>query len=163
MIFVTVGTEKFAFDRLLRVIDEGIETGQIKETVFAQTGTSQYVPKYFKSCDFMPFDKMVEYVQEANLIVPHAGIGTILLCLNLGKVPIIFPRLKKLGEHLDDHQLEFARQIETQKKLFVAYDGQGLLNKIKNYKNLINKLNSPNRFSSKKIFESFLKNAIKEH
>lgn len=162
MIFVTVGTERFQFDRLLEAIDQGIRLREIDEPVFAQTGNSNYVPELFKHHTFLPFDEMVESIKKADIVVAHAGVGSVLLCLSLDKIPIAFPRLMKLGEHLDDHQLEFTRRMETQKKILAAYDEQDLLNKIKNYENLINKLNNQNSSSSRKNLLSFLKSIIEE-
>lgn len=142
MIFVMVGTERFPFDRLLRAIDLGFETGKIHEEIFAQIGSSVYIPRLFKSCKFLPFNEIVKLIKESDIVVTHAGVGSVLLCLSLNKIPIAFPRFMKYGEHLDDHQLEFATQMETQQKLLVAYDEQNLLDKITNYKSLIESLNA---------------------
>ncbi len=156
MIFVTVGTTQYPFDRLLKVIDKCIETGEIKETVFAQTGSSRYVPKCFKSCDFMPFDKMVESVQEANLVVTHDGVGSALLCLSLGKIPILFPRRPRLGEVVYDTHIEFARRMEKQGSLLVAYDEQDLIDKINNYQKLVAQLSTSDHSLGKKDLLQYL-------
>ncbi|KPJ65844.1 MAG: hypothetical protein AMJ43_09860 [Coxiella sp. DG_40] len=162
MIFVTVGTEKFQFDRLLKAIDHGIKACEIKESVFAQTGSSKHVPKLFKYCGFLPFNKMIEFIKKADIVVTHAGVGSTLLCLSLGKIPVAFPRLVRMGEHLDNHQLEFARRMETDKKILAAYDERELLNKIKNYKRLISALANQNLSSSKNNLVHFLKTTIDE-
>ena len=162
MIFVTVGTGRFPFDRLLKVIDGGLKTGLINEEVFAQTGSSQYIPKFFKYRDFLAFNEMIEFIQKANITVAHAGVGSTLLCLNSYKIPIAFPRLMKLGELVDDHQLEFAKRMEVQKKILAAYDEQDLLDKIKNYNRLINALPNRNLSSNKSNLVHFLKSIIDE-
>lgn len=162
MIFLTVGMEGFSFDRLLKSMDEGIRTCEIRKTVFAQTGNSQYVPKLFKYCKFLSFGEMVEFIRKADIIVAHAGVGSTLLCLNLQKIPILFPRRVNLREHLDNHQLEFARQMERVGKVLVAYDEQELVSKVKNYKRLINKLNKQGKPSNRESLLSFLKSIINE-
>lgn len=45
LIFVTVGSRNYPFDRLFKKIDQLCEKGIIKDKVFAQTGTSKYKPK----------------------------------------------------------------------------------------------------------------------
>lgn len=140
MIFVTVGTEKFSFDRLLKTIDENIEGGDIADEVFGQIGSSTYIPRFFEHRKFMPFNQMVDYIKKADIIVTHAGVGSSLLCRSLGKVPILFPRLAEKGEHLDDHQLEFSMQMEKEKKMLVAHDEKELLTAILNYKSLTGEL-----------------------
>ncbi|MEJ2184242.1 MAG: glycosyltransferase [Nitrospirota bacterium] len=137
MIFVTVGTERFSFDRLLVAVDEGVSSGKISSEVNAQTGNSHYVPKLLTHERFLPFDKMVEHIRKADIVVSHAGVGSTLLCLSLKKIPILFPRLKERGEHLDDHQVEFTRQMEKNGKVIAAYDERDLFYNISNYEELV--------------------------
>jgi len=149
MIFVTVGTEKFPLDRLLRALDEGIRRSEIGEEVFAQTGHSRHVPKRFQYSTFLPFNEMITFIQKADIVVAHAGAGSTVLCLHLGKVPILFPRFARFGEHLDDHQVEFARQMEGQEKVLTAYDEEELIDKIKHYKGLLCTLGGKKTHSTK--------------
>ena len=100
MIFVTVGTEKFPFDRLIRYVDRYLDSGRILEDVFAQIGCSKYKPCNFQYCDFMEYHEMTEQIRLARVVITHAGIGSYLTCLNLNKVPIIFPRGKNWGSIL---------------------------------------------------------------
>jgi UDP-N-acetylglucosamine transferase subunit ALG13 len=161
MIFIMVGTDRFPFDRLLKAISSGLETGKINEEVFAQIGSSTYIPQLFEHRDFLPFNEIVESIKKADIVVTHAGVGSILLCLSLGKIPIAFPRFKKFVEIVDDHQLEFARQMEACEKILVAYDEQELLNKISNYKSLIKTLNKQKGFLGKKDLLAFLENIVR--
>lgn len=161
MIFIIVGIEKFPFDRFLKAIDNGIRSGKINEEVFAQIGNSKYTPSSFRYTQFLPFNEVIDLIKAASVLVTHAGVGSTLLCLELGKIPIIFPRIANLGEHLDDHQVEFAKQMEKERKVLAAYNEEDLLNKIKDYKNLIKRLNNPSTLSSKNNLLSFLKDVIK--
>lgn len=157
MIFVTVGTEKFPFDRLLKAIDKGIENRQINEEVFAQIGNSKYDPQFFKYKNFLSFDEMIRAIQKSSIVIPHAGIGSVFLSLNLGKVPIIFPRFVHLGEHLDNHQVEFAKEMEKEGKVLAAYDEKDLIYKIKNYSDLISQLKSFKGYSNKDSLVNYLR------
>jgi UDP-N-acetylglucosamine transferase subunit ALG13 len=129
-IFVTVGFESFPFDRLLRAIDGGLEHGLIAGDIFVQTGPSRYQVQYCESKRFLDYDEIMSRLKEADIVVCHAGVGTTLLCLGLGKIPIIFPRQSGYHEHVDDHQIQFAQKMEKQGKALVAYDENDLLSKI---------------------------------
>lgn len=164
MIFVMVGTSQYPFDRLLKTLDDNVRTGDINQQVFAQIGSSRYRPLFFDYREFLPLDEMAAFIQKADIVVTHAGVGSTLLCLSFGKIPILFPRKQQHGlvEHVDNHQLEFARQMDRQQKLLVAYDEQDLINKIKNYKRLINILAGQNLPSGKGNLVNFLKTKINE-
>ena len=140
MIFISVGTEKFPFDRLVRAMDEARIHLQIKQEVFAQIGPTAYLPKSFPCEKFFDFDQMMTRIKEADIVVTHAGVGSTILSLNLGKIPIIFPRRSDLGEHLDDHQIEFAKKMEGINRVIVAYDEVQLIEKINNYHKILRTL-----------------------
>ena len=140
MIFLTVGTEKFPLDRLLKAVDEAVGNKKIDQAVFGQIGKSGYKPQWFSYKEFFEFAQMKKFIQEAEIVVSHAGIGSTLLCLNLEKIPILFPRRLDFGEHLDNHQVEFAKKIEAVGKVLVAYDEKDLMHKILNYQKLVSQL-----------------------
>ncbi len=136
MIFVTVGTEKFAFDRLLGALHSALEQGLIKEDVVAQTGHSRVSYPLFRSKGFFAFDEQARLIQEADIVVAHAGEGSLLVSLNSGKVPILFPRRAAFGEHVDDHQWELAGRLEKTGRVLVAYSAEELVEKVLHYKEL---------------------------
>jgi len=137
MIFVTVGTEKFPFNRLLKLIDHGKETGQISEDVFGQIGCATYVPLFYPYRAFLSFEEMIWYVSNCSVVVAHAGVGSTLLCLRIGRIPILFPRSAAKGEHLDNHQIEFADMMEKEQKAIVARNLEELAEKIRSYRDLV--------------------------
>jgi UDP-N-acetylglucosamine transferase subunit ALG13 len=139
-IFVTVGFESFSFNRLLRTIDEGVIEKLISPPVLIQTGHSSYQPLCCPAKRFLPFDEILDNLKKAEIVVSHAGVGTTLLTLSLGKIPILFPRQAKYREHVDDHQMEYARKMEQQKKVLMATDGPDLLGKIKNFHAIVARL-----------------------
>ena len=111
MIFVTVGSQKFQFNRLLEAVDKLIEDGVINEEVFAQTGVSDYEPKNYKFVDFTTREEFNEKLDKCNLLITHAGTGVIVNALKKGKKVIAIPRLKEYGEHVDDHQMQLIEQF----------------------------------------------------
>lgn len=115
MIFVTVGTEKFSFHRLVRAADELARARAFgEEELFMQIGSSSYEPGAAAFARYLPFDEMRERISAARVVVSHAGAGSSLLCLQCGRRPIIVPRLKAFDEHVDDHQLPFAERLQLQ-------------------------------------------------
>ena len=63
MIFVTLGTQKFQFNRLLRMMDDLIENKKIHERAFAQIGNSDYLPQYYEYCNFLSNNDYEEYIK----------------------------------------------------------------------------------------------------
>ena len=139
-IFVTLGFENFSFDRLIRAIDDGVGDRRISGDILIQTGRSLYPVRFCETKRFMRFDEIMSCFKNADIVVSHAGVGTTLLCLGLGKIPVIFPRQARYREHVDDHQIQFAQVLEKRKKVLVAYDEDELLAKINGYGPLVEKL-----------------------
>ena len=111
MIFVTLGSQKFQFDRLLKKIDELIDKGIITDEVFAQIGSSTYLPQNYKYTRFMDREEFSGH-ENASLVVTHGGTGVIMGAVKKGKKVIAVPRLAKYGEHVDDHQLQLLHQFD---------------------------------------------------
>lgn len=106
MIFVTVGSRNYPFDRLFVKLDELCEQGVIKDEIFAQIGTTKYKPKYYKYADFISQDEFMEKINEARFVISHGASGSIMKALNAGKKVIAVTRLEKYGEHINDHQIQ---------------------------------------------------------
>jgi UDP-N-acetylglucosamine transferase subunit ALG13 len=130
MIFVTVGNHFQEFDRLVRKVDE--IAPRISHEIMIQRGYSKYVPRNTKYFDFVPLNTAMEYIQRSDLVISHAGIGTIILCKEKGIPLIIFPRRKKCGEHGTDHQMEIAQVLEERgdKNIYIVYEENQLEGKI---------------------------------
>jgi UDP-N-acetylglucosamine transferase subunit ALG13 len=137
-IFVTVGFESVPFDRLLQAIDQGLKQHRFEGEVLIQKGHSRYQVRGCESQQFLGFDEVVARLKEADIVIGHAGVGTTLLCLALGKIPILFPRQSRFHEHVDDHQMRFAQKMESEGKALVAYDEDDLFSKICRYGELVN-------------------------
>jgi len=134
MIFVVSGTQKFQFDRLFKAIDILVEEGKITEEIFAQIGSSNYIPKYFKYEKFLSMQIFDSYIDKADLIIAHSGGGITITALKKGKKIISIPRLAKLGEHVDDHQLEIANAFSRRDLLEVCCEVENLEAAIENAK-----------------------------
>ena len=111
MIFVTVGTHEQQFNRLVEEIDRLKAEGIIQTDVFIQIGFSDYRPKYCEWKRFLSYDEMNNFIKRADTIVTHGGPATFMNVIANGKIPVVVPRRKKYGEHVNDHQLEFCNRI----------------------------------------------------
>jgi len=140
MIFVTVGTHEQPFDRLVKEIDKLKGKNIITEQVFIQTGYSVYKPKFCEYEEFIKFNEMMEMIKKARIVITHGGPGSIMPVLYNGKVPIVVPRQKKHGEHVDAHQVHFCKKLEEKGKILAVYKIEEIENKIKNYESFANKL-----------------------
>jgi UDP-N-acetylglucosamine transferase subunit ALG13 len=120
LIFLTVGTQ-LPFDRLVKMLDEWAEDNS-DTPIFAQIGGTSYQPKNFEYCSYLDsLDYKIKFDQ-ADVIVAHAGIGTILSCLVSSKSIIVFPRIASLGEHRNEHQLANCKKVSKLQGCHVAYD-----------------------------------------
>lgn len=126
MIFVTLGSQKFQFDRLLKTVDELIEQGIITDTVMAQIGASTYIPKNFEYTDFMDRATFADTMDRATIVLTHGGTGVIIGAVKKGKKVIAIPRLAKYGEHVDDHQLQLLHQFDDLGIICACYDTEQL-------------------------------------
>lgn len=160
MIFLSVGSENFSFNRLIRIIDNEAGDKMSGSKFFAQIGKSTYKPLNMSYTDFLPYNKSQELIRESEIIIIHAGVGTIINCFENERIPIIFPRLKKHKEQIDNHQLELARRLEKENMILAAYDEDGLVNKIRCYHKLVKNMKF-SKNNNKKTLINNLFNVIK--
>lgn len=106
MIFVTVGSRGYQFDRLFKKLDSLYEDGALNEGMFAQVGTSAYKPKHYEYKDFITPEEFAQRIEEASIVVSHGASGSIMKALNAGKKVIAVTRLEKYNEHINDHQIQ---------------------------------------------------------
>lgn len=124
MIFATVGTQ-LPFDRLVKALDDWASEHKHTE-VFAQIGCSNYRPRTLKHERFLKPSGFKHYLDKATLIVAHAGIGSILSALEIGKPVLVLPRQAEFREHRNDHQLATAKRFESMDLVWVAADAEQL-------------------------------------
>jgi UDP-N-acetylglucosamine transferase subunit ALG13 len=111
MIFVTVGSQ-LPFDRLTTAVDDWAAS-QPEVQVFGQVGDTDKPPMNFASVSTMSPEEYQRRFAEAELIVGHAGMGTIIAALELGKPLLMLPRLASLRESRNDNQVGTARHFRT--------------------------------------------------
>jgi beta-1,4-N-acetylglucosaminyltransferase len=126
MIFVTTGNY-LAFPRLIAAVERLKREGHIHENVLLQIGN---MPGFFSeactSVDFLSPDEFSAAVNRARIVISHAGAGAVIHVLGAGKVPVVMPRRKKYGEHVDDHQLDLARVLAAERRAIVALEADDL-------------------------------------
>jgi UDP-N-acetylglucosamine transferase subunit ALG13 len=128
MIFVTVGSQE-PFDRLIRVVDEWARL-RPHSRVFAQIGSSALCPKHIEFTKFLEPSEFNRMMRAASLIVAHAGMGSIISALELGKPIVVMPRQGRLRETRNDHQVATAERFGAQGRVIVAHDEQDFPGKI---------------------------------
>lgn len=106
MILVMLGTQNNSFHRLLEEIDKLIKENVIKEKVIVQAGYTKYDSKNMKIFGLIPQDELEKYQEQADLIITHGGVGSIITSIKKGKKVIAVPRLHKYHEHVNDHQTQ---------------------------------------------------------
>lgn len=123
MIFVTLGSQKFQMNRVLKELDDLVKRRLINEDIYAQVGYSDYRPKNFEARDFFLRQEYLDFMEKAKLIITHGGTGAIVGALKKEKKVIAIPRQSKLGEHVDDHQYEIVN-LFAEKGLIVTIDDE---------------------------------------
>jgi UDP-N-acetylglucosamine transferase subunit ALG13 len=119
MIFLTVGTI-VPFDRLVRAVDEMAGRGIVPGPVFAQIGETAYAPQHMEYAQLLSRQDFERHMAEADFVIAHAGVGTMIAALEWHKRLIVVPR--KPGEHVGDHQLQTARRFAALGHVLVAYE-----------------------------------------
>ncbi len=108
-----MGMEVHPFDRLARAIDELAWAGAVGDDFSLQLGNCTYEPRHARFERFLSYGDVCEQIRRAAVVVTHAGAGSALLCIELGRCPVIVPRRSSRGEHVDEHQLPFAEKLEA--------------------------------------------------
>lgn len=121
-IFVTVGSRNYQFNRLFRKLDELYESGVLDGELFAQVGTSTYVPKHFAYKDFISQEEFLEKIEWADLVVSHGASGSIMKALNAGKKVLAVTRLAKYNEHINDHQIQNNEAFASNGYVLAVYE-----------------------------------------
>ena len=142
MIFLTVGTQ-FPFDRLVKAVDKAAGTNGFDEQIFAQIGESSYCPENFEAIPALEKAVFDRHFNEADVIISHAGMGTITMALDHRKPLLVMPRLRKYGEVVNDHQLAIAKKFEQLGYLLVAYSAEEVPIKMKQLKSFVPQQRQP--------------------
>lgn len=157
MIFVTLGTQDKSFKRLLENIDKQINLGNITDEVIVQAGYTDYSSSNMKIFKMIPMEEFDKYIKKCDILITHAGVGSIMSGLMNDKKVISVPRLKKYNEHTNDHQLDIASSFSKEGYILSSNidDLDEILKKVKKFK--------PKKFKSNnekfvKVIEDFIDN-----
>jgi UDP-N-acetylglucosamine transferase subunit ALG13 len=125
-LFVTTGTDRLPLTRVVRWIDHWLDGRSGEVRCLIQGGPSER-PTNAVSEPYLSFDRFVSELGTADVVVSHAGTGSIMMCRRLGRIPIVVPRLRRFGEAVDDHQVVFARRMAGQRDIVLAESPGALL------------------------------------
>jgi len=126
MIFVTVGSQKFPFDRLLKQVDRIVENRVITEKVIVQTGHSRYAPRFCHCRAFYGREEFSALLERCDVLITHGGAGTMVEAAKREKKTVAVPRLARYGEHVDDHQLELTERLHRMNLIYACPDVEDL-------------------------------------
>jgi len=125
-VVVTVGTDHHQFDRLIGWVNDWL--GQHPEMaggLFVQSGAASLTP----ACPgqrFLTAGQLDAELDAADVVVCHGGPGSIADAWSRGHLPIVVPRLRKYGEVVDDHQVDFCVKLAELGRVRLALTGADL-------------------------------------
>lgn len=146
MIYVTLGTFPTPFTRPLQALDELCKKGVITEKVIVQCGYTKFETHHLEMIPFVSPQEMEQYIEQARIVITHAGTGSLVQPVKMEKLVIAIPRLFEYHEHVDDHQLEIYTKFVESNYVYPWNKEDNLetiLSEIENYK--------PSKFVSNKI------------
>lgn len=128
MIFVTVGNATQGFRRLLDAVDSLARSGFFeREPLLLQTGNNRSF--HSELCQYKPFldtDEFQRWIEKADLVIAHGGCGTLSHAIRYEKVPVVMPRRKQYGEHVNDHQMQLVQALASEGRIVPAYEPEDL-------------------------------------
>lgn len=124
MIFVTVGNATQPYRRLLNGVEALVKKGVLDPaSVLIQYGhDSGFRSARCRAVPFLAVDEFEAVIQDAELVIAHAGAGTLLHLLAAGALPVVMPRRKQYGEHVDDHQVELVEALAREGRVVSAHE-----------------------------------------
>lgn len=156
MILVLLGTQHNEFVRLIQEVENDINNGIIKEKVIVQAGFTKYKSDKMEIFDMISKEELDKYISEANLIITHGGVGSIIMALEKNKKVIAVPRLHEFGEHVNNHQRQIIKVFSEKKYLIGIQNVDDLSEAIQKSKDFEPKEYKNNNQKMIKIIEDFI-------
>lgn len=119
-IAVLVGTDHHPFDRVVQWADDW-QRHHPEHDVMVQHGHSA-PPEAARAVAFMEPQDLKEFAERSDVVITHGGPGTLMTARANGRLPILVPRDPRLGEHVDSHQMRFARWVSGRRLAVVIQD-----------------------------------------
>lgn len=126
--FISIGNARQSFERLLNGVLENIDL--LPQPVIVQCGHTLFSDTRCVFSSFFCLEQFNRYIQDAKLLILHAGAGSIIKALRAGKQPVVMPRRKKYNEHINDHQLTWALELSKMELIELALEVSDLRNAI---------------------------------
>jgi len=120
VIFATCGSSHLPFERFMQAL-----AGVPADELIVQHGPAT-PPLAARTIPFLPYAEVLELIETSAVVISHAGVGSIICAVRAGHTPIVFPRLERYGETVDDHQVELALALEQRGTVRVATDPEQL-------------------------------------
>ncbi|MCW2961097.1 MAG: glycosyltransferase 28 domain protein, partial [Thermoleophilia bacterium] len=109
-VLVVIGTTTFAFDELVERLEEIVPASVELQW---QLGPATREPERGTWFRTIPSTELAELHLSVDMVVTHGGVGSALMALDAGHVPILVPRRRARNEHVDDHQQEIAASLAS--------------------------------------------------
>ena len=122
--FISVGNAKQPFTRLLNAVADIIST--LPQPVYIQHGHTPVNNCAAEQVSFLRMEEFTSKIKQAELVILHAGAGSVINAIQMNKVPVIMPRRMEYGEHVNDHQVELALTLAKTKKVVIAENSEEL-------------------------------------
>ncbi len=158
MILVLLGTQHNEFTRLLQEIENCIKLGIINEKVVVQAGVTKFESSNMEIFDMISKEELEKYVEEADLIITHGGVGSIIMALNKNKKVIAVPRLHEYNEHVNDHQRQIVKVFNEKKYIIGIQNVEDLSEALKQIKDFKPQKYQSNNTKMISIIENFIDN-----
>mgnify|MGYP006299509281 CR=1 FL=1 len=136
MIFLTVGT-LYPFDRMVKAVDAAVGQGVVNEKIIAQIGTGGYEPKHLDFVESVNKEAFDMLVRESTAMISHAGMGSISAAIAMDKPLLVMPRLKSLGENINDHQLAAAQRFAELGHVLAVFEHDDMPAKLRALKDFV--------------------------
>ncbi len=158
MILVLFGTQQNEFTRLLRKIEDLIDDGIITDKVVVQAGFTKYKTDKMEIFDMISEEKLEKLIDEADIVITHGGIGSIITSLEKHKKVIAVPRLHEFNEHVNDHQKQIVRVFNEKKYLIGIQNVDDLPDALKRLETFEPEEYKKNNQNMINIIENFIDN-----
>lgn len=158
MILITLGTQDKQFTRLLNVVQNEIDKGNIKDKVIVQAGHTKFESNDMEIFDLIDREKFSNLISECDVLITHGGVGSIITGLQNNKKVIVAPRLAKYDEHMNDHQLQITENFSKAGYILPLYENDDLEKILKDIKSFKPKKFKSNTCHMVKIISDFIDN-----
>ena len=158
MILVMLGTQNNSFHRLLEEVEKNIENGTIQEDVIVQAGYTKYESQNMKIIDFVSNNEIEKLELQADYIITHGGVGSIINSIEKGKKVIAVPRKHEYGEHVNNHQIQIIKDFTDKGYIIGIKNVEDLHDAIIKSKTFEPVKYQPNNSKMLKIIENFIEN-----